>query len=72
MVGAFINAVLGQSGEALTTARANQLIAAANQTKATVGCPRGVSEPGMARRKAAKARNSLVIEKPCLGGVFHS
>jgi len=53
MIGAFINEVLAQSGKALTTAQANQLIAAANRMKATVGCPRGVSEVGVARRKAA-------------------
>lgn len=38
-LGAFINEVLAQSGKALTTAQANQLIAAANQVKASLGCP---------------------------------
>jgi len=35
---AFINEVLAQSGTALSTAQANQLIIAANQVKASLGC----------------------------------
>ena len=35
---AFINEVLAQSGKALSTAQANQLIIAANQVKASLGC----------------------------------
>ena len=38
-MGAFINAVQAQSGKKLTVAQANQLIAAANQIKAVLGCP---------------------------------
>ena len=38
-LGAFINEVRAQSGKALTVAQANQLIAAANQIKAVLGCP---------------------------------
>jgi hypothetical protein len=38
-MGAFINAVQAQSGKVLTVAQANQLVAAANQIKAVLGCP---------------------------------
>jgi len=37
-LGAFINEVTAQSGHGLTVAQANQLIAAANQIRALVGC----------------------------------
>lgn len=36
---AFINEVRAQSGKAITAAQATQLIAAANQVRATLGCP---------------------------------
>ena len=38
-IGAFIAAVQSQSGKMLTVDQANQLIAAANQVKAVLGCP---------------------------------
>ena len=38
-IGAFINEVQAQAGQALTLAQANQFIAAANQVKASLGCP---------------------------------
>ena len=39
MLGAFINSVQAQSGNKITTSQAGQLIAAANQIQAAVGCP---------------------------------
>lgn len=38
LLGAFINEVQAQSGKAITTVQANQLISAANQAKAALGC----------------------------------
>ncbi|MDH5265210.1 MAG: HYR domain-containing protein, partial [Betaproteobacteria bacterium] len=38
LLGAFINEVQAQSGKAITTVQANQLISAANQARAALGC----------------------------------
>jgi acyl-CoA reductase-like NAD-dependent aldehyde dehydrogenase len=38
-LGAFINEVQAQAGKKVTVEQANQLIAAANQIKAVLGCP---------------------------------
>src|SRR4029079_1366541 len=39
MLGAFINETSAQSGKKLTVAQADQLIAAARQSRAVIGCP---------------------------------
>jgi hypothetical protein len=38
-LGAFINQVQAQSGKKITVSQANELIAAAQQIKAVLGCP---------------------------------